>query len=379
MKYQSLTIENFRGIKKLKIDDLKRVNLLVGRNNCGKTSVLEAVFLLSGMSNSDLPLNIQTRRGLAVLNAQDMLSIFKNLTFENQIILEGKLDNKKRSLKINPLYAGDSSNHLKKQEELISLNLLGGIIGDDKAQRLKKQEELISPRYSYTDSIKSNRIIEGIKLDCYNHKNKLVHKGQINLRRGILNLPTLSLYKESLTCAYMLPDKIMLDIIPKLENLTVEKKLDAIISVLQKLESNVIDLRIGAKGIIYIDIGGNNLLPINIMGDGMRRILAFLTTLAETKNGVVLIDEIENGLHYSSTNIAWNAILTACKAYDIQLIATTHSYEAIEALSNAYTEIEPQGDDIRLYRLDKDGENHKAYSASARELKAGIEKNFEAR
>jgi AAA15 family ATPase/GTPase len=97
------------------------------------------------------------------------------------------------------------------------------------------------------------------------------------------------------------------------------------------------------------------------------------------KNGVVLIDEIETGLDYSSLLIAWKAIFIACKEYNVQLIATTHSYECIQALSSSNSAIEPDGDDIRLYRLEKSSEIHKAIKAKAQMIKISIEKEFEVR
>ncbi|WP_462136871.1 AAA family ATPase, partial [Candidatus Mycalebacterium sp.] len=48
--FKSIKIENFRGIESLKIDNLERINLFVGKNNCGKTTILESIYLLSGMS-----------------------------------------------------------------------------------------------------------------------------------------------------------------------------------------------------------------------------------------------------------------------------------------------------------------------------------------
>lgn len=79
-------------------------------------------------------------------------------------------------------------------------------------------------------------------------------------------------------------------------------------------------------------------------------------------------------MHYTSIKVAWKAIIAACKEYNVQLIATT-----IEALLNAYTELEPEEDDIRLFRIDRNGERHIAFSASAQVLRAGIEKEFEVR
>jgi len=120
-------------------------------------------------------------------------------------------------------------------------------------------------------------------------------------------------------------------------------------------------------------------MPMNIMGDGMMRLLAILAAIADMKNGVLLIDEIENGFHYKTMKIAWKAILSACKAYGVQIIATTHSYECIEELSSSYSEFEPEGDDIRLYRLEKIDNIHKAFISTSEILKTGIRKEFEVR
>jgi len=111
----------------------------------------------------------------------------------------------------------------------------------------------------------------------------------------------------------------------------------------------------------------------------MRRILAMMAAIAAMKNGVLLVDEIENGLHYASLSVMWKAIFTACKEYNVQLITTTHSYECIEAFSKVYEMIEPDGDDIRLYRIDREEDKHKAFVYTPQVLKAGIEKEFEVR
>ncbi len=66
--FSSLTIDNLRGVKRLAVDGLKRVNVIVGRNNTAKTSFLEAVFLLSGgATNAGTPSTIGKLRGSNVL------------------------------------------------------------------------------------------------------------------------------------------------------------------------------------------------------------------------------------------------------------------------------------------------------------------------
>lgn len=354
MKYQSITIQNFRGINNLDIEGLKHINLLAGRNNCGKTSILEAFFLLSGMSNPQLPVNIHNFRDLILTNDEDFSYMFADLNFKVQIFLKGKLDNKNRELTINPLFMDYKPHQTNKQ----------------------KKHELGSQQDALTVSTNVVRLIEGIKLEFKNHQRQSF-SGQISLKESNVRLP--SGYKEDLRCAYLNPKTIFLQLDKRMEGLLVQKKLPVVIDVLKGIEPKIIDIRMGAGGMIYVDISADNLLPLNILGDGMRRILAILAAIADLKNGLLLIDEVDNGFHYTSLNILWKSIISACTEYNVQLIATTHSYECIGALSKAYTDIEPEGDDIRLFRIDKKQDKHTAFKLTTQSLITGIEKEFEVR
>jgi len=352
MRYNTFTIQNFRGIEQLTIDDLKMVNLLVGRNNCGKTSVLEAFFLLSGMSNPQLPVNIHVFRDLIFSSDEDFSYMFKDLDFSIPISISGNLDEKKRKLTINPLYAKYSTNN----------NI--------------KQKQILPPQDTLPVSTSIVRIVEGLDLQFQSDLNR-----QFNARISLKEKETRikGKYKENLRCSFINPKTIMNQIDRRMEKLLVQKELDHVISVLKEIEPQVSDIRMGAGGMIYIDVGKKKLLPINIVGDGMRRLLSILATIADMKNGIVLIDEIENGFHYSSLAVVWKALFKACREYNVQLVATTHSYECIEACSKCYKVFEPDGDDLRLYRIDRKGKKHEVHSYSAEVLETGIEKDFEVR
>ncbi len=352
MKYQSLMIENFRGISNLEINDLKKINLLVGRNNCGKTSILEALFLLSGMSNPQLPVNIHNFRNLLLTSDEDFSYMFNNMDFSTPININGVLGGNKRKLKILPIYETNKSDN-SGQRELIS-----------------GQNIASSP---YTSTV---QVVEGISLDFTTHNNKN-YKGEIRIKESKMKLP--SEYKEDLMCSYLNHTTSINVNEKQMEALLVQKDLAKTIEVLKGVEPMISDIRMGAKGMVFVDIGKDKFYPVNIMGDGMRRILNILAALANMKNGILLIDEIENGLHYSSLKVAWKAFLSACEKYNVQIIATTHSYECIDALSKSYSEIDPSGDDIRLYRIDKEGENHKAYTYNSKLIQAGIKDTIEVR
>ena len=103
MKYSSLSIQNFRGIESLEVAELRRVNLLVGRNNCGKSSVLEAFLLLTGMAQPTLAVSLSNVRGLLIRNNDNLASMFRDQDVAVPIVIRGKLDEQERELQITPI------------------------------------------------------------------------------------------------------------------------------------------------------------------------------------------------------------------------------------------------------------------------------------
>ena len=357
MKYQALTIENFRGIAKLEIADLRRVNLLVGRNNCGKTSILEAIFLLSGMASPHLSLNIHSFRDLILTEDEDFAFMFRNLDFSIPIRLRGGIEACERTLTVTPIYG---SHPLRN----------GG---------MPAVSQMISVSTAPTISTALNhRIVEGINYDFVINGDKK-HHGEIHIEGEKTKIFIPGDYKEDLTCSFLHPKSANMVDDKQMENLLIQKRLHSVITILKEIVPMVQDIRMGARSMVYVDIGAERLVPLNVMGDGMRKILTFLAAAESMKNGLLLIDEIENGLHYSSQSIAWKALFAACKEYNVQIIVTTHSYECVQAFSKTYDAFDPEGDDICLFRIEREGETHRAIGYDAEVLRAGLEKGFELR
>ena len=76
--------------------------------------------------------------------------------------------------------------------------------------------------------------------------------------------------------------------------------------------------------IMFVDTGLPQRLPINLMGDGIRKIVSFLTSIYQCKGGVVLIDELSNGFHYSVMKPMWDVVIRAAIKIDVLIFATTH-------------------------------------------------------
>src|SRR5262249_48001630 len=96
---------------------------------------------------------------------------------------------------------------------------------------------------------------------------------------------------------------------------------------------------LAGESVIHGDVEGlRQLVPLPFMGEGMRRVLSIVLAIANAQGGIVLIDEIENGLHYSVQKQVWQAIGAAARQANVQIFATTHSWECIQAAHQAFRE-----------------------------------------
>ena len=102
-----------------------------------------------------------------------------------------------------------------------------------------------------------------------------------------------------------------------------------------------------------VDIGFERRIPIQLMGDGLKKVLSVVVNMAMVPNGILLVDEVDNGLHYSSMPILWKAIVESAKMYNVQVFATTHNVESLRALNEVLSNDEYQGQqsDFRSYTI----------------------------
>ena len=89
------------------------------------------------------------------------------------------------------------------------------------------------------------------------------------------------------------------------------------------------------------------------MGSGFSRLLEITLAFAEIANGSILVDEIENGLHHSVLSGVWHAINQLSNKFNVQVFATTHSYECMTAARDAFKPTEDTG--LMFHRLSRRG------------------------
>jgi len=345
---KSLTIENFRGFDRLEINNFSQINLFVGKNNSGKTSILESIFLLIGMSNPMLPININQFRGINVVSAKQLKYLFHNLKVENK-----------------PSFIG--------------------IFNDESERQLSIEAKFLSKDSLVVNSSISTPEIKGLDLNFSikkRHTPKQSRKSSIIFDNNIINQDVPRDYSENQYAIYVSPDKNDLGALNRYSEVIKRKAGDSILKSLQAFDNNIEEIQLLPDG-IYFDIKGvDELVLSNIMGDGVRRFLNIATAVAERQDAVVCIDEIENGLHYSGYKLLWESLIAFSARYNVQLFISTHNIETLICLKNVLEkeEHETMRRLTQVFTVSKTiNAGYKAYKYSYNGFKDAIEHETEIR
>ena len=149
------------------------------------------------------------------------------------------------------------------------------------------------------------------------------------------------------------------------EIITRKRKSD-ILKCLRSIDPQIEDVAV-SDNVAYLDIGLDRMLPINMFGEGVGRTAAIVTQCILNEVDTILIDEIENGLHYKGLRLLVAAILRLAASRGAQVFATTHSIDALKALreilhEDEFKKFQPESlcymlardykSNVRSYRLD---------------------------
>jgi hypothetical protein len=378
---RSLKIQHFRSHRHVHLENLGRINLLTGMNNTGKTVALEALFLLSLPGYPQIALNQLNRlRGYATISNSDLSeaweSLFYNWDKSREIVLEVEedtsvgfgtgfdKDRQKRSLHIRPLLASDA--------EDFSDTLLG------------TQERLFDESEGVIESAELVRRTRGLVV------RSISFDGQSLVQRITGSSPEVSRtqrispdWEEDSSVAFI-PARGITSLSQEAQRysrLQIERRQGEVLELLRIIDPRLDNLVVGATrrgSAIYGDLGTNHLMPLSLMGDGMARTLSIALSMVNSQDGIVLIDEVENGLHYSVLVSLWDLIARTARRLNVQVFAATHSDECIRAVNEAVQTL-GYNQDLRLYRFDLSKAGTRVIDYSSRELAAAIETEQEVR
>lgn len=343
--FNKIEIERFRGIKHASIESFKQVNLFFGKNNCGKSSLLESLFLASGLSNPLLPIHVNFMRGYSKVRLNDLKLDFYNLDSSYPIHI--RMENEeKRDLKITLF---------EQKEDNVSLN------ADDTNILSNVEEGKYGLKFEF--SINDKPFESQLSFDSANS----TEATRIAPKQ----------YVESLRCTYLTPKYDFNASIQGLKNILQNKDEHFIIEGLKLIEPRVKDFIYTDKEML-VDVGLAKRIPVNMMGDGARKMVSLLTAVYDCKNGALLVDEISNGFHYSVMCRLWKVLINAAIRNNTQLFVTTHDFDSIKGLRDAA--LENNEDIVAAFKLLKTSDDElKAYHYSLASLDYSINQEIEVR
>lgn len=321
-------IKGFRCFKDFRVSSLRRVNVFSGLNNSGKTSLLEALFLYFSPHNSQNFLRINGFRGIEQMSLDyDILfgGNFFNFDTSQNIILDGSDDND-----LGLSYAV----HFRTTPS-VSLIMPQDLSKPSSVDNGKlKDMEIILKTEDHQEFFCSRLTMTGNGLKTESNKDLA-----FQIKPGIF-----------LSTAARIPAENQ----KRFSDLSRKGNQGALIDALKILEPRIKALEIleyGGTPLIHGDIGIGTKIPLQYMGDGILRLLSILLAISDAPKGVVLVDELDSGLHYTALESVWKAIGKAASDNDVQVFATTHSRECVMSGHKAFSE---KPDDFSFFRVDVD-------------------------
>lgn len=309
---KDLRIRNFRALEEFEVGDLAPINILAGNNNSGKTTLLEALFMLSGAGNPHMALNANAVRGIesaavsiSTLPETFWKPIFTDLDMTRTVEIEGHHKSHGRltlhiaferpatvELPLDGSGALAASVASSGNALLFSFRKDSGEVVEGRIRRAGEgfQVDQPAPPPPFASVFLSSR--------AGSAREDAARLGQLRkLKLGGLVLDALR---------------------------TIEPRL-------QGVEEN------SASGVpmIWGDIGLSELVPLPAMGEGMTRVGRLILAISAAREGIVLVDEIENGFHHAALEKVWRAVDAAAGRFGTQVVASTHSFECLEAAHRA--------------------------------------------
>jgi hypothetical protein len=353
----SLRVTGFRNFSSLSMKELTRVNLLVGENNAGKTSLLEAIEVLLLSPNQPYVLTrgpTRRREGVPPLEPEedragdldiDLRHLFhgRELSPGSRFSIHGDALGGALSVtctiepgraRIRPLFLAEEEEVPEEEEE---------------------DRPSLDVVLTLEPSARTSRVpLELPRLEALRRSRR--YGSESGARTSPLQfVETAAPLPKPLGALW---DRIVLT--PE-EN----KVIDALRIIQPDIE------RIASLSQSYRDSGGiflklqhsDRRVPLGSMGEGLKRLLVLAMNLVRSAGGYLLVDEIDTGLHYSVMVKMWKLVVETARRLDIQVFATTHSLDCIQALAGLYESDPDVREDISLHRIEKDAPASIRYSA----------------
>ncbi|KYH34429.1 ATP/GTP phosphatase [Clostridium tepidiprofundi DSM 19306] len=299
MKYiDSFYLNGFRGFKDFKLSNLKEINVIVGDNNTGKTSLLEAIHVLEYPGEIGHYIKVcRKREGLNKISPYSIFinSISKDDAMVKKISIEGNIKKKN----VGCFIEGEILKVIKSDTENEEIEAFEGILAYKK------------------DNGEFNQVKNKLYIDEETDRVKISNRNSFSPVNMIRVMPFDHIDKEIISTVIKSGRKQ--------EIIEVLKIFDPDITGFETIKEDC-----NVK--IYIQHKKTGLLPLSAYGDGLKKVFYLSSVIINAKGGVLLIDEVETAIHYSALEGVFKWFIKASNKYEVQIFFTTHSLEALDVL-----------------------------------------------
>ena len=365
----SLSIKGFRGIADLTIPRLGRVTLITGMNNTGKTSILEGVrLLIEGATPEVIREILQFREE----NEQGMSNIGQNPSGESFLVsalFHGFPQVSESSL---PIIISSCENTRKLQMEV---GWFWETFDDDGNSRLIQEERAF---------VGEHDTIPALVVHAENRRRVYpidrINRLTSNRRSSARNDPTLT---ESIFVSSSGAERTEM-LGPLWDNISLTEREQYVVEALRIIDPNISAVsmvgersaRTSRTAVVRSESFPRR-VPLRSFGDGMNRLFGIVLSLVNVHGGMLLIDEFENGMHFSVQVDVWRTIFRLAQILNVQVLATTHSFDCVAGFRRAA--VEQEETDGLLVRIDRLGERMRVVEYTEEDLQVAISQRIEVR
>jgi hypothetical protein len=320
-------IENFRGIERLDVSGMGRVNLIIGRNNAGKTAMMEAIWLAGCAEDAARALVSLQELRRPDMPSEDFDGFWR------------------------PIFRGSDA----ERGFLVDLRLMKPEQAPGEGTRVFVKKGRRSPSFLSTALAGGHSRSGTWTLECTIEHGGETHEQVVTGGPHGVEFPD-ELYPNALAAWIHAGPVNYQSVIRQLSLLKQQGRDSLVRDLLRLIDEQVEGLEIlsptGGQAAIFVRQKGETvLLPVRMMGEGIQRCLDIAVTLVGEESVLLGIDEIENGLHHSTLEPIWKWLATVSATRNMQIFATTHSEECVQAACRAFAALNDDG--LRVIRLDR--------------------------
>ena len=365
----TLSLNGFRGFESYRLSGLARVNLLVGKNNSGKTSVLEAVELMASEGDPRVLCNSLERRGARGIRRMkepmvDVSHVFHGHGCALGVSFELSSGDGKDTLRVKILSLEEAIKELDDSR--------GRGARDWRTRRLFEPDEEFTPAFGMSIDMDApeRRILlpmmeDGTIRMGYDYP-RLIRGGHSGKPVHFLTLDAFDPAPMGGQWDTVLKEGLEAEIISDMKLL--EPDLDSI---------HFLTSAGPGRGILLGLRNSGRRLPINTYGDGTKRLLALRLSFVGAENGVLLVDEIDAGLHWTVMDEMWKFVIEVAKRLNVQVFAATHSKDCIEGLGSLLRNRPDLKGEVSLQKVTR--LLSEAVCLQADQIKVAVEQDIEVR